>query len=61
MRESRFLAEIIQELVKDQLIQSGAKHSGDDPDRYLIEEILPAGLAFISQQHPFRDRHNVLT
>jgi len=60
MRESGFSAEIIQELAKEQLIQSGAKHSGDDPDTYLIEEILPAGHSFISQQHALRDRHNVL-
>jgi hypothetical protein len=57
MRESGFSGEIIQELTKEQLIQSRDKHSGDDSDRYVIEEILPAGLSYISQQHALRDRH----
>jgi hypothetical protein len=59
MRECGFSAEIIQELAKEQLIQSRDKHSGDDPDRFVIEEILPAGHSFISQQHALRDRHNL--
>jgi hypothetical protein len=36
----------------------GDKKFGDDPDKYVIEEISPAGLAFIAQQHALRDRHN---
>ncbi len=51
VRESGFSAEIVQELAKEQLIQLGDKKFGDDPDRFVIEEILPAGRAFISQQH----------
>jgi len=34
----------------------GDKKFGEDPDRYVIEEILPAGLSFILQQHALRDR-----
>jgi hypothetical protein len=59
MRECGFSAEIIQELAKEQLIQSRDKHSGDDTDRFVIEEILPAGHSFISQQHALRDRHQL--
>jgi hypothetical protein len=59
MRQCGFSAEIVQELAKEGLIQSVDKHSGDDPDRYVIEEILPAGHFFISQQHAFRDQHNL--
>ena len=58
LRECGFSAEIVQGLVKERLIQSGDKKSGDDPDRYVIEEILPAGHSFISQQHAIRDRRN---
>lgn len=56
MRECGFSAETIQELLKEQLIRSGDKRYGDDPDRCVIEEVLPAGHAFISQQHALRDR-----
>jgi hypothetical protein len=59
MRECGFSAEIIQELTKEQLIQSRDKNIGDDSDRYIIEEILPAGHSFISQQHALRDRHKL--
>jgi hypothetical protein len=58
-RECGFSAEIVQELVKEGLIQSLDKHSGDDPDRYVIEEILPAGHSFISQQHALRNQYNL--
>jgi hypothetical protein len=51
MRECGFSAETIQELVKEQLIQSGDKKFGGDPDRCVIEEVLPAGHSFILQQH----------
>jgi len=54
MRQCGFSAEIVQELAKDLFIQSGDKQFGDDPDRYVIEEILPAGHFFISQQHALR-------
>ena len=59
VRECGFSAEIVQELVKERLMQLGDKKFGDDPDRYVIEEILPAGHAFISQQHALRNPHNV--
>jgi glutaredoxin-related protein len=59
LRECGFSAEIVQELVKEQLIQFGDKKFGDDPDRNVIEEILPAGHYFISQQHALRDRRNL--
>ena len=58
LRECGFSAEIVQELFKEQLIRLGDKKFGDDPDRYVIEEILPAGHSFISQQHALRDRRN---
>ena len=58
LRQCGFPPEIIGELTKAGLIQLGDKRFGDDPDRYVIEEILPAGLAFIAQQHAIRDRHN---
>ena len=59
VRECGFSAEIVQGLVKEQLVKVGDKQFGDDPDRYVIEEILPAGRSFISQQHALRDRHNL--
>ena len=58
VRQCGFAADIIQELVKERLIQLGDKKFGDDLDRYVIEEILPAGHSFISQQHALRDRPN---
>ena len=58
VRECGFSAEIVQGLVKEQMVKVGDKQFGDDPDRYVIEEILPAGSSFISQQHALRDRHN---
>jgi hypothetical protein len=59
LRECGFSAETIQELVKEQLILSRDKHSGDDSDRYIIEEILPAGHFFISKQHALGDQRNL--
>jgi len=59
LRECGFSAAIIQGLVKEQLVKSGDPKFGNDPDRCVIEEILPAGHAFISQQHALRDRHNL--
>jgi len=58
LRECGFPAPIVQELAKERLIQLGDKRFGDDLDRYVIEEILPAGLSFIWQQHKLRDRLN---
>ena len=58
LRQCGFPAEVVQELVKERLIQLGDRKFGDDLDRYVIEEILPAGHSFISQQHPPRDQLN---
>ena len=58
LRECGFSAAIIQGLVKEQLVRLGDNKFGADPDRCVIEEILPAGHAFIAQQHALRDRHN---
>jgi len=56
LRQCGFPPETVQELANEGLIQLGDRKFGDDPDRYAIEEILPAGLAFIFQQHALRDR-----
>ena len=57
LRQCGFSAEIVQELAKERLIQLGDQKFGDDPDRYVIEEILPAGHSFLSQQRAFRARN----
>jgi hypothetical protein len=54
LRQCGFVAEIVQELAKEGLIQLGDKQSGDDLDRYVIGKILPAGLSFILQQKASR-------
>jgi hypothetical protein len=59
VRESGFSAENVEELAKEGLILPSRKMSGDKSDRYVIEEILPAGHAFISQHHTFHDEHNL--
>ena len=56
--ESGFSAGTIQELIKEQMIQSRDNHSDNDSDRYIIEAVLPAGHSFISQQHSLRDARN---
>ena len=58
LRQCGFAPEIVRNLATEGLIQLGDKKFGDDSDRYVIEEILPAGLSFISQQHALRDRHH---
>jgi hypothetical protein len=59
LRECGFPPEIVRELAKGGLIQLGDKKFGDDPDRYVIQEISPAGHSFISQQQQMqRDRRN---
>src|SRR6266513_424250 len=50
LRQCGFRPETVHELAKDGLIQLRDKKSGDDADRYVIEEILPAGFSVISQQ-----------
>ena len=59
LRESGFSAEIIQGLVKEQLVKSADHMPGNYTDRCVIEEILPAGYSFIAQQHALRDQQNV--
>jgi hypothetical protein len=51
--ESGFSAENVEELVKEGLILLNGKMSGDESDRNVIEEILPAGHAFIFQHRTF--------
>lgn len=58
LRECGFPAEIVRELVKECLIQLRDRRHGDDLDRYVVEEILPAGLSFILEQHALRNRLN---
>ena len=58
LRQCGFPPEIIRDLAKEGLIKLGDKRFGDATDRYVIEEILPAGLSFISQQHALRDRQH---
>ena len=58
LRECGFSAEIIQGLIKEQLVKSGDQKPGNYTDRCVIEEILPAGHSFIAQQHALRERHN---
>ncbi len=57
VRESGFSAENVRELAKEGLIQPGEKSFSDAPDRYVIEEILPAGHAFISEHYALHDRN----
>jgi len=51
VRECGFSSENIQELTQEGLIQSQNKTYSDEPDGYVIEEILPAGHDFILQHH----------
>jgi hypothetical protein len=55
VRECGFSVENVEELVKEGLIQPSGKMSGDEFDRYVIAEILPAGHTFISQHRTFHD------
>jgi hypothetical protein len=59
LRQCGFPSEIVHELAEGGLIRLGDKKFGHDSDRYVIEEILPAGHSFISQQHALRDRRNL--
>jgi hypothetical protein len=58
LRQCGFPPEIVRDLANEELIQLEDKKFGDDLDRYVVQEILPAGLSFISQQNALRDRHN---
>ena len=59
LRECGFSVENVEELVKEGLILPSGKMSGGESDRYVIEEILPAGHAFISQHRTFHDERNL--
>lgn len=51
VRQCGFSQEIIQELIKEQLIRAGDVQSAADAGSVVIEEILPAGHTFILHQH----------
>ncbi len=53
-RQCGFPPEIVGDLAKQGLIQVGDNKFGDDLDRYVIEAILPGGIAFIAQQKAIR-------
>ncbi len=55
LRQCGLAPDVAQELTKERLIQLVDKGSGDDPDRYVIETISPAGVSFILQQKALRD------
>jgi hypothetical protein len=56
VRQCGLAPDIVQVLAEERLIHLGDKRFGDDLDRYLIEEILPAGVSFIWQQRALRNR-----
>ena len=56
IRECGFSAQNVQEMANEGLILSLDKKVPDEPDRNVIEEILPAGHAFISQHHALHDQ-----
>jgi hypothetical protein len=58
VRECGFSIENVQELSKEGFIRSREKMSSDEPGRNVIEEILPAGHAFISH-HALHDQRNL--
>jgi hypothetical protein len=59
VRESGFSAENVQELSNEGLIQSGDKLFPDEPERNVIEGILPAGHAFISEHHALHYQYDL--
>ncbi len=59
VRESGFSMANVEELAKEGLILPNGKLSGDEPDTYVIDEILPAGHAFILEHHALHDPRNV--
>jgi hypothetical protein len=58
LRQSGFPTNIVKQLAKEGLIQLGDRKCGDDLDRYVIVEILPAAVSFILQQKALRERIN---
>jgi hypothetical protein len=59
VRECGFSAENVQELANEGLIQPVAKLFPGEPGRDVIEGILPAGHAFISQHYVLRDQRDL--
>jgi hypothetical protein len=57
VRESGLTAQNIHELAKEGLIHPGEKMFSDNPDRCVIEQILPAGHLFISEHNALHDQH----
>lgn len=57
VRESGLSAENVLELAKEGLIQPGEQMFSDEPDRCVIQGILPAGHIFISKHHALHDQH----
>jgi hypothetical protein len=58
VRECGFSAENIQELSKEGFIRTGEIMSSGESDGNVVEEILPAGHAFISY-HALHDQRNL--
>ena len=57
VRESGLSAANILELANEGLIQPGEQMFSDEPDRCVIQGILPAGHTFISEHHSLHDQH----
>jgi hypothetical protein len=58
VRECGFSPGAVQELANEGLILVRDKMVPNEPDRNVIEEILPAGHAFISEHHALHDQYN---
>jgi hypothetical protein len=58
VRECGFSAANVQEMANEGLILSRDKKIPDEPDRNVIEEILPAGHVFISEHHGLHDQRS---
>jgi hypothetical protein len=56
VRECGLPPETVQELAKERLVLLRDRKFGDDLDRYVIHEILPAGHDFIEQQRALREQ-----
>ena len=56
VRQCGLSAELVQELVRERLIHGGDQKSDNDPDRYVMGEILPAERSYLSQPYAFRER-----
>ncbi len=56
LRQSGLTRDLVQELTNEDLIRLLDRRQGDEPDRFVIQEISPAGFSFISQQKALRNR-----